>query len=1161
MTDARTATATFKPEKRTLSVTVTGTGTVTGTDDFACSSGTCTQDYDYGTSVTLTATEATGHDFEKWSGNCTGTTTTCTLEMTDARTATATFKPEKRTLSVTVTGTGTVTGTDDFTCSSGTCTQDYDYGANVTLTATEATGHDFEKWGGACTGTTTTCALEMTDARTATATFKPEKRTLSVTVTGTGTVTGTDDFTCSSGTCTQDYDYGTSVTLTATAATNHDFEKWGGSCSGTSETCTLEMTEARTATATFKPEKRTLSVTVASKGTVAGTGDFTCSSGTCTKDYDHGTSVTLTATEATGHDFEKWGGACSGTTTTCTLEMTENRAATATFKPEQRSLTVTRPSDGWVRATGISCGAGRRPDCGQTYDYGTTVTLRVTADSGFSFGRWSGDCSGTSTTCDLAMTENRSVGVTFNVQTRRLSVTIDGEGEVWATGDRTCTSGTCNWDYNYDTRVTLSATADDGYEFDEWSGASCSGSSTACPVTMTHARSATAKFKRAKQRLEVEAGTGGKVTGPGIDCGSNCTEDYEYDTKVTLTAVPNAHYALSSWSGCDSKSGKTCKVTMDGAQEVAATFSPKPKLTLTATPTKGGSVTRKPGGDDCGTDCWSYGEGDEVTLTAVPARGYVVSWSGCEATKNTCKVTMNGAQAVTATFSPKLTVTRTPTTGGTVSSSPEGDDCGTNCWSYGEGSGVTLTADPTEGYVVSWRGCDEVTEENECEVKMDGAQAVTATFSPKLTLTVTPTAGGTVSRSPEGTSCNTNCWSYDHRKKVTLTARPNDGYAVSWSGCDKVTGNECEVTMNGAKAVVATFVKRLSLTVTTTGSGSVSRDPSGDACPDDKDDCWEYDEGKKVKLTADPNNGYTFSWGGACEKEKGETCTVTMGKPETVSATFTPNTLTVKRPSYGYVTEGTNIDCGSGSARTKCKKNYNHGETVTLTATGDPNFRRESWSGCKSDTSTSCQVEMKGETEISATFEPDCPSGCVLTECGGQDVCKCNGSTCPSGFAQQKNCSTTQAKQCIGDNRDCATLIRGRSCTTRQHAFSNTAQEYCFYETRDGSWLQCKHKTKVCFATIAEIGCLPSAVAIEGTDPGPGGASDGEWSELALGYILSDFECGETPNSCTVTIGDEVETTTTHGVEDKEDSLENWLWECHSDNGTVRECSLPKDSD
>ena len=47
----------------------------------------------------------------------------------------------------------------------------------------------------------------------------------------------------------------------------------------------------------------------------------------------------------------------------------------------------------------------------------------------------------------------------------------------------------------------------------------------------------------------------------------------------------------------------------------------------------------------------------------------------------------------------------------------------------------------------------------------------------------------------------------------------------------------------------------------------------------------------------------------------------------------------------------------------------------------------------------------------------------------------------------------------------------------------------------------------------------------------------------------------------TVTFGDEVETTTSHGVVDKADSLEHWLWECHSDNGTVRQCSLPKEDD
>ena len=40
---------------------------------------------------------------------------------------------------------------------------------------------------------------------------------------------------------------------------------------------------------------------------------------------------------------------------------------------------------------------------------------------------------------------------------------------------------------------------------------------------------------------------------------------------------------------------------------------------------------------------------------------------------------------------------------------------------------------------------------------------------------------------------------------------------------------------------------------------------------------------------------------------------------------------------------------------------------------------------------------------------------------------------------------------------------------------------------------------------------------------------------------------------------DETLTTTDYGVVDKTDSIEDWLWECHSDNGAVRQCALPKD--
>ncbi len=51
----------------------------------------------------------------------------------------------------------------------------------------------------------------------------------------------------------------------------------------------------------------------------------------CTETYDPGTGVTLTATAQGTSSFAGWGGACTGTSTTCTLKMDASRSVTATF--------------------------------------------------------------------------------------------------------------------------------------------------------------------------------------------------------------------------------------------------------------------------------------------------------------------------------------------------------------------------------------------------------------------------------------------------------------------------------------------------------------------------------------------------------------------------------------------------------------------------------------------------------------------------------------------------------------------------------------------------------------------------------------------------------------------------------------------------------------
>jgi hypothetical protein len=157
-------------------------------------------------------------------------------------------------------------------------------------------------------------------------------RTLTVTKGGGGTGTVTSNPTgidCGS-TCSHNFDDGTSVTLTAAASAGSSFTGWSGDCTGSS-TCSLTMSAAHSATATFETDK-TLTVATAGSGTGSVTsspGGIDCGS-TCSHAFAHGTSVTLTATAGSGSSFTGWSGDCSGTGT-CSVTMSAARSATATF--------------------------------------------------------------------------------------------------------------------------------------------------------------------------------------------------------------------------------------------------------------------------------------------------------------------------------------------------------------------------------------------------------------------------------------------------------------------------------------------------------------------------------------------------------------------------------------------------------------------------------------------------------------------------------------------------------------------------------------------------------------------------------------------------------------------------------------------------------------
>jgi len=70
-----------------------------------------------------------------------------------------------------------------------------------------------------------------------------------------------------------------------------------------------------------------------------------------------------------------------------------------------------------------------------------------------------------------------------------------------------------------------------------------------------------------------KSGSGsGTVTGPGINCGTDCSESYTAGTNVTLTATPASGSYFAGWSGDCSGTG-SCTLTMNSNKSVTATFN------------------------------------------------------------------------------------------------------------------------------------------------------------------------------------------------------------------------------------------------------------------------------------------------------------------------------------------------------------------------------------------------------------------------------------------------------------------------------------------------------------------------------------------------------------------------------------------------------------
>ena len=97
-----------------------------------------------------------------------------------------------------------------------------------------------------------------------------------------------------------------------------------------------------------------MSVTTSGGGTATSSPSGIICGTSCNANYASGTTVTLSASAASGYSFAGWSGACGGLGTSCMVSMTAARSVTATFTQSAVDNTATQCSAGGLAAIDLS---------------------------------------------------------------------------------------------------------------------------------------------------------------------------------------------------------------------------------------------------------------------------------------------------------------------------------------------------------------------------------------------------------------------------------------------------------------------------------------------------------------------------------------------------------------------------------------------------------------------------------------------------------------------------------------------------------------------------------------------------------------------------------------------------------------------------------------
>lgn len=329
----------------------------------------------------------------------------------------------------------------------------------------------------------------------------------------------------------------------------------------------IEITGSGSGTTTY-----TLSTSVNGEGSVNPSGGV----------YDEGTSVTLTATPASGWQFDSWSGDASGTNSTVTIVMNSDMSVTANFSETSSgstSITLQENETGFCAVDG----AIENEHSGYTGDgYANTENA---IGNGIDYAVNVGSAGTYTIEIRYAATSDRPANLIQDGSVILSNISLPSTGS-WTTWNTVTTSAYFNAG---ESELRLEATSSDGLPNIDYlylSGTNISAADCGSSGGTTYSLS-----------------TNVSPSGSGYISLNPAGGTYDEGTVVTLTAIPNSDYEFSSWSGDASGSSTTTTVTMNADLSVTANFtytggsSGDADFSLIGYATQNGGTTGGSGGD------------------------------------------------------------------------------------------------------------------------------------------------------------------------------------------------------------------------------------------------------------------------------------------------------------------------------------------------------------------------------------------------------------------------------------------------------------------------------------------------------------------------------------------------------------------------------------